>query len=62
MTQTEQILNHLKRGKSITPIQALNRFGCLRLSARIWEIKESGVEVKSKLESKNGKTYAKYFL
>jgi hypothetical protein len=42
MTQNKQILHYLKTGKSITPLEALYQFGCLRLSARIFELKEKG--------------------
>ena len=42
MTQTEQILTYLKRGGAITPLLALTLFGCMRLGARIWEIKQAG--------------------
>jgi len=41
MSQRSKILSHLKRHKTITPIQALNDFGCLRLAARIQELRES---------------------
>lgn len=58
------ILKHLKENpsKGITPIDALNLFGCFRLSARIWDLKEDGCEIKTVKESKNKKTYARYFL
>jgi len=42
MTQNKQILHYLKTGKPITPLEALYQFGCLRLSARIFELKENG--------------------
>ena len=38
-SQNKQIINYLKRGKSITPIEALNRFGCFRLSGRIHNLR-----------------------
>jgi hypothetical protein len=41
MSQRSKILSHLKRHKTITPIQALHDFGCLRLAARIQELRES---------------------
>lgn len=36
------ILSHLKTGKILTPIDALDLFGCFRLSARIYELKDMG--------------------
>ena len=48
MTQTQQILTALQQGDRITPIDALSRFGCFRLSARIADIKRQGYRVKDK--------------
>tara|TARA_R110002094_G_scaffold24440_1_gene36659 strand:+ start:595 stop:798 length:204 start_codon:yes stop_codon:yes gene_type:complete len=39
MSQQSEILNYLKRGKSITPKQALSMFGCLSLAQRIADLK-----------------------
>jgi hypothetical protein len=44
-TQTGEILKYLKRGRSLTPIQALNIFGCFRLGARIWDLKRLGFQI-----------------
>lgn len=41
-SQNQQILDYLKTGKVLTPIAALDMFGCFRLSARIYELKDSG--------------------
>ena len=38
-SQTNQILEVLKNGETITPLGALNRFGCFRLGARIYELR-----------------------
>lgn len=38
--QTALIAGHLKRHKSITPMQALNQYGCFRLAARVKELRE----------------------
>ena len=45
MSQTQQILNHLKQGKPLTGLEALNKFGCLRLAARIQDIENTGYTV-----------------
>ena len=60
MTQNQQILKHLNRGWKITPLQALNKYGCLRLAARIKELKELGHKITKKMVSRNGKTFAEY--
>lgn len=44
-THKAQILAYLQSGKSITPIDALQLFGCFRLGARIYDLRKSGVEI-----------------
>lgn len=62
-TQYSQILDWLKSGRTITPLEALERFGCLRLGARIYEMKRAGILVKREMVkiSKN-KRVARYSL
>jgi len=61
--QTEQIRKHLESGKSINPLQALRKFGCFRLGARIWDLKnKQGLSIKTDLVTVNNKTFAKYTL
>jgi len=45
-SQTRQIAKHLKNGHSITAIQALRLYGCMRLASRINDIKNGrfGIE------------------
>lgn len=63
MTQAAQILHYLKDGHKITPLVALKRFGCLRLGARIWDLKRDGIKIKSELvEVGPGKRVARYSL
>lgn len=62
MTQSEAILNHLKQAP-ITPIQALEGYGCFRLAARIKDLREQGHDIKTKsLILPNGKIVAQYVL
>lgn len=42
MTQNEQILEHLKRNRGITSIEAINEYGITRLSARIADLRRDG--------------------
>lgn len=44
MTQTEKIKRHLETYGSITPMDAIMDYGIMRLGARIFELKESGVD------------------
>lgn len=54
-SQNKQILNYLNDGNSITPIDALNLFGCFRLGARIHDLKSEGYDIKTEIKSINGK-------
>jgi hypothetical protein len=61
--QTKQILKHLMGGKKITPYTALVKFGCLRLGARCWDLRQDGVPVQSEMiKLDNGKRVASYYL
>lgn len=62
-TQTAQILAHLKTGRSITPLEALDQYGCFRLGARIFDLKERGFKIHSeRVEVAPGKRVASYTL
>lgn len=67
-TQCDLILRYMQEEGSITPLDALREFGCLRLGARIWDLKhERGIRIKTGTEQKKnkyGKTvrYARYEL
>lgn len=46
MSQNEKILKYLKTHKrGITPQIAYEKFGCLRLSGRIWDLKADGNKI-----------------
>jgi hypothetical protein len=61
--QNRQILGFLKLNGSITPIEAMRRFKCYRLGARIHELKGMGHVIESKLvKSRSGKHFCKYTL
>lgn len=62
-SQNKQILEYLRRGKLLTPLQALDLFGCLRLSARIMNLRDQGHEIKTEIITlENGKRVAQYSL
>lgn len=62
MSQSDAILEHLKAGNSITPVDALRDFGCFRLAARIDELRQRGHDIETIAEKRNGKKYARYAL
>jgi len=59
-TQNDKIKSYFTKGKAITPIDALNKFGCLRLSARIKDLRDGGLNIATKYVTKAGKTFASY--
>ena len=60
-SQGERILEHLQHYGPLTPIDALELYGCFRLSARILDLKESGHNIKIEIKKlKNGKKVAVY--
>ena len=61
MSQSLKILDHLKRGQSITQIQALRLYGCMRLAARIIELREV-YPIDTKIVYSKGKRFARYSL
>lgn len=46
-TQAKRILAYMKEHGGITTLEAVRDLGCMRLGARIYELKDSGVDVKS---------------
>lgn len=62
LSQSERILNHLKKGKKLTPVGALARFKCMRLAPRIQELRNEGWDIKTVIIRNNGKKYARYEL
>ena len=63
MSQKADILAALKRGETLTPIDAEQRFGCMRLAARICKLKKEGWNITSDdLTLPSGKIVAAYSL
>jgi hypothetical protein len=62
MTQSEAILKHLKSGDTITSLEALQKYGCLRLAAVIHSLRKEGFDVGTEMVDVNGKTIAEYSL
>jgi hypothetical protein len=62
MNQKQQIAKYLSKGKTITPMDALKKFGCFRLAARIADLRNEGLNIATKIVTKEGKSYASYSL
>lgn len=63
-SQNDAIQEYLEAGHSITPLEALNKFNCLRLGARVADLKKRGLDIVTKIikDPDTGKRYASYFL
>ena len=60
-SQNSQIKAYLESGKSLTPIQALELFGCFRLGARIHNLDPLHLWIKHEMiTTEHGKRVAKY--
>ena len=62
MSQAADILAYLKTGASLTPIEALSRFGCLRLAPRCLELREAGYRIETTIRRNGRKWWAEYRL
>jgi hypothetical protein len=61
MSQNKQIADYLNKGKKLTPIDALNKFGCFRLAARIADLRNDGMNiVTNTIKLENNKQIAQY--
>ena len=61
-SQNKQIKEYLDHGNKITSLDALEMFGCMRLAARINDLKKQGMQIGSKtVVAPNGKRYSQYF-
>lgn len=46
-SQNQAIREYLEAGHSITPLEALNKFNCFRLGARIADLKKLGLNIRN---------------
>lgn len=62
MSQNHLILNHLKNGNTLTSLEALSLFNCLRLGARIMDLRNQGYNIITETVHANNKHFARYRL
>jgi len=62
VSQCKDIKAHLTAGHSLTALEALQRFGCFRLAARINDLRAEGMKIGTRMIEENGKVYAQYYL
>lgn len=51
MTQCERVLDYLEKHETITPMEAINELGIMRLGARIWDLRHDGHNIRRKMVS-----------
>ena len=66
-SQNKQILAALQAGEALSPMEALARFGCSRLAARIADLKDGKLnhtkyDIQTIMVSEGGKRFARYRL
>jgi len=63
-TQLENVFSYLQEHKQdgITPLEALQMFGCFRLSAIIYNLKKQGYKIKTEIVKIETKHFANYKL
>lgn len=67
MSQADMILMFMRENGSITPLDAIREFGCLRLGARIYDLRKRGYSISRKLDKSTNRygktvTYARYMI
>ncbi len=63
LSHNDKIRSYLESGKSITPIEALDMFGCLSLAQRIMNLRDQGMNIKTDMvTTATGKRIGKYSL
>ena len=59
-THTQLIKTHLEEHGSITALDAIEQYRCLRLAARIADMRKEGMNIVTNMITKNGATFASY--
>lgn len=67
MTQCERIIKYIEETGSITQLDALREFGCMRLASRISDLKKAGFPIVTEMEKSKNRygesiSYARYRL
>ncbi len=61
-TQCAMVLQALRAGRALTPLDALDEFGCFRLAARIHDLRLAGCNIVTTRETNGDKHWAVYRL
>ena len=62
-SQASQIADYMMQGNKITPLEALDLFGSLRLSAIVFVLRERGYKIQvERVKTSTGKWVAQYWI
>ena len=63
-SQKAAILNYLLTGKSLSQLEAAEMFGCWRLGARCYDLREDGYRIETEMvtNESTGKRFARYYM
>ena len=67
MTQCQKVLEYMKQFGSITPLEAMQDIGCMRLASRIADLKDQGYSIGKRMKSSKNRygknvSFAEYYL
>ena len=63
ITKTQEIHSHLQSGKSISPLESWEKFGCYRLASVIHDMRQKGADIHTDMKATaNGSKHAVYTL
>tara|TARA_R100001463_G_scaffold134613_1_gene196975 strand:- start:406 stop:633 length:228 start_codon:yes stop_codon:yes gene_type:complete len=62
MSQLKMIKHYLESGGKLTPLDALDKFKCMRLAAVIHQLRNEGIKVETKTIKNGQKSYAQYYM
>lgn len=61
-SQNKKLAKWLKSGKSISPLQALNKLGIYRLASRVNDLRNDGLNIETKMIHEHPVKFAQYKL
>jgi hypothetical protein len=67
MTQCERVLDYMREFGSITPLDAMQDLGCMRLAPRIADLRDQGYAIGRRMKSRKNRygksvSFAEYYL
>jgi len=62
MSQENDVLFHLRNIGPLTPLEALQKYGIMRVASRINDLRRDGYNITTVMTEQSGKRFAKYIL